>query len=194
MSKVFVGGSRRISRLNEQVRRRLDRIIEKNLTVLVGDANGADKAVQKYLAERNYENVVVYCMGGACRNNVGHWDKRQIQSDPKKRGWEHYAQKDAAMAKDASYGFMLWDGISRGTLNNLLNLVHDGKTTLVYFGPEKKFYTVHVPEDIRLILSRCDSKARETLKVQLDLEQKLASAQTELPLEKHSEPDYLRAS
>ena len=56
MSKVFVGGSRRISRLNEQVRRRLERVIEKNLTVLVGDANGADKAVQKYLAERNYEN------------------------------------------------------------------------------------------------------------------------------------------
>ena len=45
--KVFVGGSRHVSRLNERVRERLDKIIQKRLPILIGDASGADKAVQQ---------------------------------------------------------------------------------------------------------------------------------------------------
>jgi hypothetical protein len=52
MVSVFVAGSRALSRLNPQLRERLDNIIRQNLTVLIGDANGADKAVQGYLAKR----------------------------------------------------------------------------------------------------------------------------------------------
>ena len=54
MKKVFIGGSRKISRLNESLRQRIDQMIEKNLQILLGDANGADKAVQAYLDEREY--------------------------------------------------------------------------------------------------------------------------------------------
>ncbi|MGH9387438.1 MAG: hypothetical protein ACRD2N_24500 [Vicinamibacterales bacterium] len=49
-STVFVAGSRQISRLPAEVRARLDTVIEKGFQILVGDANGADKAVQRYLA------------------------------------------------------------------------------------------------------------------------------------------------
>ena len=73
MTKVFIGGSRRVSRLNADVRRRIDRIIEQGFPVFVGDANGADKAVQKYLQSRGYEAVEVFCSGGQCRNNLGNW-------------------------------------------------------------------------------------------------------------------------
>jgi hypothetical protein len=52
MTKVFIAGSRRLSRLNADVKRRIDTTIEKDFTILVGDANGADKAVQRYLAEK----------------------------------------------------------------------------------------------------------------------------------------------
>jgi predicted Rossmann fold nucleotide-binding protein DprA/Smf involved in DNA uptake len=71
MTKVFIGGSRRLSKLNKDVKRRLDNIIEKGFTVVVGDANGVDKAVQQYLASKHHENVVVFCMAGQCRNNLG---------------------------------------------------------------------------------------------------------------------------
>ena len=54
MTKVFIAGSRRLSRLNAEVKRRIDTMIEKDFTILVGDANGADKAVQRYLAEKGY--------------------------------------------------------------------------------------------------------------------------------------------
>ncbi|HET9227171.1 MAG TPA: putative addiction module antidote protein, partial [Thermoanaerobaculia bacterium] len=67
MTSVFVGGSRKVSRLSVDLRRRLDQIIDKKLHVLLGDANGADKAVQAYLKERSYPNVVVFCTGGECR-------------------------------------------------------------------------------------------------------------------------------
>jgi len=67
MTKVFIGGSRKLTRLNKEVKKRLDNIIGRGFTVLVGDANGADKAVQRYLAGENYDSVEVLCMAGGCR-------------------------------------------------------------------------------------------------------------------------------
>jgi hypothetical protein len=40
------------------------------------------------------------------------------------------------MAQDAQCGVMLWDGKSKGTLNNIQELLSAGKKTLVYFAPE----------------------------------------------------------
>ena len=60
---VFVAGSRGISRLPVEVKRRIDLMIDKDFQILVGDAAGADKAVQGYLAGRAYQNVVVHCNG-----------------------------------------------------------------------------------------------------------------------------------
>lgn len=48
MNTVFIGGSRHISRLPAQAKERLNNIIENGHNVVVGDANGADKAVQKH--------------------------------------------------------------------------------------------------------------------------------------------------
>lgn len=78
MTRVFIGGSRRITRLNADVKQRLDRIIEMRLPVLVGDANGADRAVQDYLRSRGYDLVEVFCSGEVCRNNTGDWTVRSI--------------------------------------------------------------------------------------------------------------------
>jgi hypothetical protein len=62
MSTVFVAGSREISRLCTEVKSRLDTMIENRFQILVGDANGADKAIQRYLADKSYPNVLVHCM------------------------------------------------------------------------------------------------------------------------------------
>ncbi|MCC7418172.1 MAG: hypothetical protein IT176_13620 [Acidobacteria bacterium] len=70
MTSVFVAGSRQISRLPTEVSARLDTMIEKGFQILVGDGDGADKSVQRYLADRSYLNVVVCCMKNHCRNNV----------------------------------------------------------------------------------------------------------------------------
>ena len=82
--KVSIAGSRRLSRLGADVWRRIDNIIDRGFAVLVGDANGVDKAVQQYLVNRRYANVMVFCMEGGCRNNVGDWETRIVASpDPR---------------------------------------------------------------------------------------------------------------
>jgi hypothetical protein len=127
MTTVFIGGSRRIVRLDEDIRFRADNIIRQRMRVLIGDANGADKAMQQYFVNSRYDNVVVYCMGEHCRNNLGNWPTKHILSRHNKRDFAYYATKDLEMAKEASYGFMIWDGKSKGTLNNVSNLLQQQK-------------------------------------------------------------------
>ena len=57
MNTIFIGGSREISRPPLEVEERLNNIISSGHQVIVGDANGADKAVQKHLSDRGYRNV-----------------------------------------------------------------------------------------------------------------------------------------
>ena len=158
--KVFIAGSRSLSRLNNDVRRRIDNIVDKGFTVIVGDANGVDRAVQRYLNGRNYSNVVVFCMEGGCRNNVGDWPTRTITSaDSARRDFAYYSTKDRAMAVEADYGLMLWDGRSRGTLTNIVHLVREGKPVVVYIAPERAFHTLRGSHQLEEILERFDPTA-----------------------------------
>src|SRR2546428_2821277 len=119
MTKMFIGGSRRVTRLNADVQRRIDKIIEQGFAILVGDANGADKAVQTYLRSRRYHKVDVFCTGGDCRNNVGDWPISTVPAPAGSRGLDYYAVKDDRMAEEASAGLMIWDSKSVGTLMNM---------------------------------------------------------------------------
>lgn len=163
MTRVFVGGSRRIPSLNAHVRTKLDGLIRKKYTILVGDANGADKSVQKHLLARRYENVIVFCMANGCRNNLGQWETRRIHVSGSKNGFEFYSAKDMEMVKEADYGFMLWDAKSKGTLQNIINLLKSEKKTLVYVSPERAFLTLKTIEDIRGLLDKCDAEHLDSL-------------------------------
>jgi hypothetical protein len=169
LTKVFIGGSRHLSRLSPDVKRRLDRIIAQRFEVVVGDANGADKAVQSYLASHGYRSVVVFCMTGACRNNVGDWPTRDVSAPRNARGFAYYAVKDGAMAQEATHGFMLWDGDSKGTLNNILSLVRQDKPVVVYFGPAKAFVKVRSRNDVMQLLGRCEPAAAARFERELDI-------------------------
>ena len=131
MTVVFVGGSR-AARLNKDVRDRLDRIISQGHRVVVGDANGVDKAVQAHLAAREYRNVVVFCSGDIARNNVGDWDLHSVSVPGKKKDRRFYSVKDRVMAEKATHGLMIWDGESVGTLQNVLRLVQQGKPVVLF--------------------------------------------------------------
>ena len=139
MTKVFIGGSRRASHLNTQLRKRLENIIEKGFPILIGDANGADKAIQQYLHSRHYQNVEVFCSGGICRNNVGNWQMRSIPAGTRNRDAQFYFAKDRAMAQEATIGLMMWDGRSVGTLLNLFRLLRLKKKAVIYTVSEKQF-------------------------------------------------------
>jgi hypothetical protein len=156
-TKVFIAGSRRLSRLNAEVRERIDKIVEKGLTVIVGDANGADKSVQEYLHLKQYSKVVVFCMEGVCRNNVGNWPTRKIRAaNSGRRDFAYFSTKDRAMAAEADYGLMLWDGQSRGTLTNVVHLVRQGKPVVVYMASSKTFQMLRHPDQLGKIVAQSD--------------------------------------
>jgi len=161
MTKVFIGGSRRVSRLNVDVRRRIDRIIEQGFPVLVGDANGVDKAVQKYLQSQGYKAVEVFCSAGECRNNLGKWPIRAIATSQARRNFDFYAAKDEQMAQEASVGFMIWDGESVGTLANAARLLRQGKKVVVYSTPAKRFLALRAEADWQRLASNCGRDVRD---------------------------------
>jgi hypothetical protein len=148
MEAVFLGGSRRIARLNESIKSKLDQLIDRGLWMFVGDANGADRALQQHLADRGCERVVVYAVTGMLRNNVGHWKIRSVDPPRGARGFDLYSVKDTQMAKDASYGLMLWDGKSRGTLENVRSLLAHGKSVVVYLASGRRFVSLRSTEDL----------------------------------------------
>lgn len=147
MTSVFIGGSRRLGKLNDEVSRRLDNIVQKHLRVLVGDANGFDKVAQAYLARQGYDSVAVYCTAGECRNNVGNWQVHAVEYSGTDRGLEFFTAKDNAMLRDADYGLFAWDGKSRGTLRNIRKMAEQAKPSAVYVSPMQRFVTIRNVDD-----------------------------------------------
>jgi hypothetical protein len=160
---VFLSGSRKLSRLNDRIRARLDNVLAHGLRVVVGDANGADKALQSYLAEKQYPTVTIFCAQGRCRNNVGGWEERAVPVPEGLTGRDFYTVKDLAMAQEADYGLVLWDGKSLGSINNVLALLKRGKTVVVYVSPRQAFATLKNAMDVEMLIGECDPEDREEI-------------------------------
>jgi hypothetical protein len=181
MTKIFLGGSRKISRLNSDVRSRLDRIIEGGFHIIIGDANGADKAVQSYLKSKNYDLVEVFCAGNACRNNVGNWPTRMIAAD-RLRGFDFYAEKDRAMADEATYGLMIWDGESIGTLMNVVRLLGRKKAAAVFVSTTKEFVDLYNSDEFRYFLFDCAPEIQSQLESRATSELNLLQTRSQMNL------------
>lgn len=180
MTNIFIGGSRKIIQLAQPVTQRLDNIINNNFTVLVGDASGVDLLVQKYLFAQSYNNVIVFCTGNRCRNNIGQWETRNVAADKRSKGFSFYVVKDLQMAKEATYGFMIWDAKSKGTLNNVLNLLRLEKKILVYSAPTQSFQTVRTADDLHALLALCDQRDVAMFEKELSLQQFFTTMRSQL--------------
>jgi hypothetical protein len=169
MTTVFLSGSRSISRLASTVRERLDNIISKDLAVVVGDANGADKAMQKYLAEKHYRDVTVFHVGAVPRNNVGNWPTKYVETESYLKGWEYYANKDKQMAKSADFGMVLWDGESAGSIHNVFELLSHHKKIVIFFAPAKEFVNANETRDALELLHRAAPDVAKNISNKLHL-------------------------
>lgn len=142
MSRVVIAGSITITQIPDVVKTRISNMIASGLSILVGDANGVDAVVQRFLAEQNYANVCVYCSGKLPRNNLGKWPVRCIESGHAPGTRAFFTEKDLVMAHEANYGLMIWDMESTGTLGNVLELLGAAKKCVVYLQPRQEFVTV----------------------------------------------------
>lgn len=139
--KVFIAGARSITSIDDYICSKLSSICGHGHQVIVGDCYGVDAIVQQYLAQQQYRDVLVYASNGRPRNNLGHWLVKNIPVSPSVPRFTFYRQKDIAMAEDADFGFMIWDGHSKGTAQNILTLAQKGKKVLIY-NPHTRAQTI----------------------------------------------------
>lgn len=163
--KVFIAGPRAITELDANVTKRLEKIYNSNYTVIVGDADGIDSSVQRYFYDKNYKNVCVFASNGKARNNIGNWNIENVIVDDNIKGFDFYATKDLKMAKQADYGFMVWNGESKGTFNNIINLINLSKEVLVYYIPTEKFYTIKDMNDLDKFIGQNKKLSSKLLKL-----------------------------
>jgi probable addiction module antidote protein len=171
MSTIFIGGSRHLSRLPEPVKKRLRNVCEEGHHVCVGDAAGADKAIQKFFAEESYAAVTVFCSGDTPRNNLGRWSTQTVQPPKQAKGFQFYAAKDRVMSQQSDFGLMIWDGKSPGTVLNVLRLVRAGKKSVLINVAEKKTTTFKVSADWDQFLLECSDELIENLRARATTEE-----------------------
>ena len=147
--KVFIGGSIGINFLNYEVENELRKIIQGELEILVGDAYGVDSLIQNYCNEYGYENVTVYASNGKARNNKGNWVIRSVFVPDYFKGRDFYTQKDIEMTLDCDYGFMIWDGKSKGTLANIERLLMGKKGVKLFLANKRKMTDINDFDDLK---------------------------------------------
>jgi len=164
--KVFIAGPREEKTLDENICVKLRSICDKKYDVLVGDAYGIDSLVQNYLNDIEYKNVKVFASKGLARNNYGNWKIEKVNGEDNLSGFEFYTQKDLEMTKQADIGFMIWNGKSRGTFNNIVNLLNLEKEVVLYYVVNKKFYHFYNMLDLEEFLKnnvKLSSKLKKIL-------------------------------
>ena len=105
--KVFIAGPRAINELDENICIKLNSICEKNYDVLVGDADGIDSSIQKFLNKKDYKNVTVFASKGIARNNYGNWKIENVVVDDNVTGFDFYATKDLNLEKEVILYYVL---------------------------------------------------------------------------------------
>lgn len=125
-----------------------------------------DSSIQKFLQLKSYKNVTVFTSKGIARNNYGNWKIEKVEVAKNVTGFEFYAQKDLEMAEKANIGFMIWNGKSKGTFNNIINLLNLEKEVILYYIPNQKFYQFKTIKDLNNCLNtnvKLDSKLEKLL-------------------------------
>jgi hypothetical protein len=123
--KLLLMGSSafKVEELPVEVRERIDEAMALGMTVIVGEARGACRRFQDYLAARGYTNVIV----GHAKNmryNAGGWRTFRYGDDVKAR--------ERGMIDDSDSAIIIWVDSSGVIAEDLEYLKKLGKPTYVY--------------------------------------------------------------
>lgn len=174
MDTVFIAGSIAISRLDNRVKERISKAVDADLSIVVGDADGADTSIQQHLASVSARRVTVYCSGDRPRNNVGDWNVEHVYPDALPGTRSYFTAKDLAMAKAANYGLMIWDCKSTGTLSNVIELLKSNKKSVVFVNKIKTFVIVSDGHSLNRLLDNMSDSAKAKAERKIGLSSKVA--------------------
>lgn len=164
MKNVFISGSIAITRIPPSVESSLIKIIQQNIHILVGDADGMDSLVQRFCKKHNYQNITVYSIYSPPRYNAAGFDEKFIQVDTAiKREREKQRAKDAAMTADSYYNLVVWDGMSKGSFFNIQRALKLSKKVKVYLHQQNRFLA---PNEIS------DNKIQQIYRINIGYEAK----------------------
>jgi hypothetical protein len=106
-----------------EVKKKIDQAIESGMTIIVGEAPGANRLYQDYLKSRGYRDVIV---GHAVklRYNAGNWKDVQYGRNLKER--------ERKMIEDCNTAIVIWMNRSGVIAENLEILKRLGKPTYLY--------------------------------------------------------------
>ena len=164
MKSIFIAGPRAIKKLDNKVLLKLKNFEEKGFLIYVGDASGVDTLIQTFYHNLSYNNVNIFASNGKARNNLGNWRINAVAVDKSIKGFEFYVQKDKAMAEKADLGFMIWNGKSKGTLNNIINLRKKSKYIMLFLTTKKEFFEIKTDEDLLNIIRICSEETKRLYK------------------------------
>ena len=152
---IFLGGSKIINRLEDKIKEDLIDYMNLGHNILIGDCIGADKEMQKLLAENGYPLVTVYYSGDRPRFNLGNWETKHISSNKYLSEYERQKLKDNQMILDADFGYMLLQGQTKGTMANVNKLLEENKPCYVKMHNKNGGYSrnaiIRKEEDLRYI-------------------------------------------
>lgn len=109
--------------LPPEVRERIDQAIDHGTTIIVGEAHGACRLYQDYLASKGYRNVIVG-HAKSLRYNAGNWQDIQYGQDLRER--------ERRMIEDCDEAIIIWQNHSSVIAENLERLKRLKKPTYLY--------------------------------------------------------------
>jgi len=178
-TKVFIAGSMNIKNLDPKVKERIDSIVERDLEVVVGDADGADASVQWYLFNHGNSRATVFCSGPTPRNNVGDWPIVSVATNYAEGSRAFFTAKDIRMAEVADFGLMIWDAKSTGTLGNVIELLMRNKKTVVFVNKSKAFKNVGTVAQLEELVSLMSDRAKKKADEKIGLLNKIENLKSE---------------
>ena len=140
-NSVFISGSISIKSLPSQVIESFNSMMEKQLTILVGDAPGIDTLIQDLCNKNNYLNVIIYTITSFPRYIANQkFNFKYIFVDQAiKKERERQGYKDRAMTDDSDYSLVVWDGSSKGSYANILQSLKQNKPIKVYYASMQQY-------------------------------------------------------
>ena len=159
---IYLAGSRvgvSTGRLPQSVRDRVGTIVRRGMRVVIGDANGADRALQMLLRELGHKDVSVVVGGSGRVRNLADpdWPVERIGASSPLTGRALMTLKDEAMGERATHGLMVWsdvytnrfgrESVSSGTLRNVWQLLSAGKPVALFYVPAGRFFDLKSLDD-----------------------------------------------
>lgn len=131
MKTIFIGGSKTVGTICKSAHTFIKSYIQVGCLFLCGDCYGADTALQTFLLNEKYSNVVIYYVGEKPRNNIGQWQSVRVDTEAEPGTFLYRRAKDIEMVNTCDEGFMIWDGKSKGTGCNIVDLLSLNKPVYV---------------------------------------------------------------